>query len=150
MNKISLGLILISCLLPLSLNEARGKPSAAALTAVQQDSTVVSVFKRIEKGILEVDVKIFFDFLSSETYLSLKNGISGYYSANQSYYILQDYLSLNIPAEFKFTGMSSDSAIPYASGILKYSHKGVRGDAQIFISLKTVNGSWQISQITIN
>ena len=65
MNKISLGLILISCLLPLSLNEARGKPSAAALTAVQQDSTVVSVFKRIEKGILEVDVKIFFDFLSS-------------------------------------------------------------------------------------
>ena len=117
---------------------------------VQQDSTVRSVFKRIERGIIEIDVKIFSDFLSTETYLSLKNGISGYYSANQSYYILQDYLTLNIPTEFKFTGMFTDSTTPYASGNLRYSHKGVRGDAQLFISLKVVNGSWQISQITIN
>jgi len=116
----------------------------------QQDSSILNIFHRIERGINELDVRIFSDLLSAETYLSLKNGISDYCSANQSYYILQDYLTLNTPTEFKFTGIFTEINIPYASGLLKYIHQGVRGSAQVFISLKDVNGKWQISQITIN
>jgi len=116
----------------------------------QQDSLILNIFHQIERGINESDVRIFSDLLSSETYLSLKNGISDSCSANQSYYILQDYLTLYTPTEFKFTGIFTDINIPYASGLLKFIHQGVRGSAQVFISLKNVNGKWQISQITIN
>ncbi len=108
------------------------------------------VFDKIEEGISAGDPSFFSSFLSSQTYLSLSYGSPGYYSSSQSFYILQDYFKEYRPNYFKFTFSSDKSESPYASGFMKYEARGMRGSAQVYVSLKYSGENWIISQITIN
>lgn len=47
-------------------------------------SEILIVFNDIEKGINSGNVSAISKYFSTETFLSLNNGIMGYYSANQS------------------------------------------------------------------
>ena len=108
------------------------------------------VFLRIEEGISGAAVNKFSKYFGNKNYLSLSNGVSGYYSTNQSYYVIKDFLSIYQPTSFKLTNIVTETATPFASGILKYNSKGVRGNSIVFISLHFIDGEWKISQITIN
>lgn len=96
------------------------------------------------------DVSKFSSFFSDRTYISLANGTAGYYSSNQAYYVLQDFLLYYKPSNFRITHQVTDSENPFASGEMKYFSNGMRGTAQVYVSLKNDNGNWRISQITIN
>ncbi len=116
-----------------------------------QDSTEIKrIFLKIEEGLMNGDIKLFSEYFSNNTYLSLNNGISGYFSSNQSYYILYDYLVLYKPVNFKFSSANTRNKTPFASGVLKYNYKGSRGSAQVFISVKYAENKWYISQLTMN
>ncbi len=116
-----------------------------------QDSTEIKrIFLKIEEGLMNGDIKLFSEYFSNNTYLSLNNGISGYFSSNQSYYILYDYLVLYKPVNFKFSSTVIKNKTPFASGVLKYNYKGSRGSAQVFISVKYAENKWYISQLTMN
>ncbi len=108
------------------------------------------VFKKIEKGISSNDVSAISRFLSSQTYLSLSNGISGYYSSNQAYYVLEDFFKLYRVTSFRLNNIHTDDDYPYATGVYNYELKGRRGSAQVYVSLKYAGGKWKITQITIN
>ncbi len=108
------------------------------------------VFLRIEEGISGATVNKFSKYFGNKNYLSLSNGVSGYYSTNQSYYVINDFLNIYQPTSFKLTNIVTETAAPFASGILKYNSRGVRGTSTVFISLHFIDGEWKISQITIN
>lgn len=113
-------------------------------------SEAKKIFLRIEEGISSSSIDKFSGYFSPKNYLSLSNGVTGYYSSSQSFYVLEDYLSIFQPISFKLTNISSETGTPFASGILRYNSKGLRGTALVFITLQQINGSWRISQITIN
>jgi hypothetical protein len=108
------------------------------------------IFIKIEEGLNSGSVDKFSNFFSSKNYLSLTSGVNGYYSANQSYYVLKDFLSIYQPISFKFTNLVSESGNPFAAGVLKYSNNGIRGTAKVFVTLHLIDNQLRVSQITIN
>lgn len=118
-----------------------------------QDSRSREVQKllyKIEEGISSGSVDKFSSYFGNRTYLSLSNGANGYFSANQSYYVIKDYLSIYQPVSFRFTNIVSDSNNPFSAGSLRYNNKGVRGNSTVFVTLQLIDNQWYISQITIN
>ncbi len=112
--------------------------------------TPKTIFTRIEEGFNTGDVEKFAKFFSSQTYASLKDGVSGYYSPNQFFFILQNYFGVYKPINFRFASMNDKSDNPYAAGYFKYESKGIRKSSQVYISLKVIGNSWKISHISIN
>ncbi|PKL84094.1 MAG: hypothetical protein CVV24_01610 [Ignavibacteriae bacterium HGW-Ignavibacteriae-3] len=125
----------------------------STLTVSAQESKgreAQKVFFRFEEGLNSSAVDKFSSYFGDKNYLSLANGTAGYYSANQSYYVMKDFLSVYQSSSFKLSNIVTETSTPFASGILKYNNKGIRGTATVFISLQLVDNQWRISQITIN
>jgi hypothetical protein len=114
----------------------------------EHQQEVLTVFNDIESGFTSGNVALFSKYFATETFLSLNTGIVGYYSSNQSYYVLQNFFNLNKPISFKYTN-SVAGTNPYATGIFNYESKSRRETAQVFISLDSSGKVWKISQITI-
>ena len=108
------------------------------------------LFIKIEEGLNSGAVDKFSKYFSGKNYISLSNGSNGYFSANQSYYVIKDFLSVHQPIAFKISNVVIETSSPFASGILKYNNKGIRGTATVFITLQYLDNQWRISQITIN
>ncbi len=108
------------------------------------------IFSDISSGISNQDVESIARYFSSQTYLSLSNGISGYYSSNQAYYVLEDFFKIYRVTAFRFENIQSDSNNPYATGEYQFEYRGKRDLAQVYIALKKSGKNWKITQITIN
>ncbi len=115
-----------------------------------QKNIVQNIFGEIESGVSSGNVSSISGFLSPQTYLSLSNGTSGYYSSNQAYYVLEDFFKIYQVISCRLKNVQLDETNPYATGIYTYDFKGKREKAQVYISLKKSAGTWKISQITIN
>jgi len=115
----------------------------------QYEETPGKIFNKIEEGFSLGDPEKFSKYLDAQTYASLSDGITGYYSSNQFYYILQNYFYIYKPISFRFINQNNEGENPYASGYYKFESKGIRGTAQVFISLKRFGTNWKISQVTI-
>lgn len=124
--------------------------AAAALAQESKPKDAAKLFVKIEDGIGSGSVDKFSNYFSQRNYLSFSNGAAGYYSPNQSYYVVKDFLSVNQPISFKITNMVTETATPFAAGTLKYISKGIRTTSTVFISLQLIDNQWRISQITIN
>ncbi len=111
---------------------------------------IQKVFTRIEEGIESNSIDKFASYFSSRNYLSLIGGTAGYYSSNQTYYVIKDFFSINQPLTFKITNIVSDPVSPFAAGSLRFINRGIRSTATVFISLQWIDHQWRISQITIN
>jgi hypothetical protein len=108
------------------------------------------VFNNIESAVSQGNVSVLSGYLGSQTYLSLSNGIRGYYSSNQAYYVLEDFFKIYNVTSFRFDNLNSAESTPYATGVYNYDYKGKRNSSQAYISLKRIGNSWKITQITIN
>ena len=108
------------------------------------------IFTDVGNGIANQDVESIARYFSSQTYLSLSNGISGYYSSNQAYYVLADFFKIYRVTAFRFDNIQFDSNNPYATGEYQFEYRGKRDMAQVYISLKKTGKNWKITQITIN
>lgn len=124
----------------------------AEFTFSQSDNNkqINKIFSEFENGIRTGAIKEFSNNLISETYISLENGESSYYSSNQSFYILKDFLQNYKPIFFKLINTNLSEEKPFAIGKLIYSKNGIRGESQVFIALKLEAENWKISQIIIN
>jgi hypothetical protein len=116
----------------------------------RQGNSAGSILTEIEGGIAKGNIGAIFKHLSPQTYFSLTNGIRGYFSSNQAYYILVDFFKVYPALSFKFHSIQTENGNPYATGIYLYEFKGKRESAQVFISLKNAGKSWKIIQITFN
>lgn len=108
------------------------------------------IFKEIENGILERDVSKIARYFSPKPYLSFSNGVTGYFSSSQAYYVLEDFINIYKVISFKFDHKKNDSSVAYATGIYYYESKGKRDSAQVYITISKIGDNWFITQISIN
>jgi hypothetical protein len=115
-----------------------------------RNEQVVNVVKKIQDAIVNKDISTLVDHLSSQTYFNLPNGISGYYSSNQAYFVLEDFLKTYRVTSFNFDEINTKNNTPFATGTYDYDFKGKRNSAHIYLQLRNTGKNWRITQITIN
>jgi hypothetical protein len=108
------------------------------------------IFDELESYIKDGNVTGISKYFGQQTYFSLSNGISGYYSSNQAFYVLEDFFKLYKVTSFKFEHVKTDNNNSYGTGKYSYDNKGKRNVAQVYLSLKKVGNHWNITQLTIN
>jgi len=108
------------------------------------------VFNDIEKGIVSNDVKKFSQYFSPQPYISLVNGVNGYYSSNQAYYIMEDFFNSFKIVSFKLEETKTEGTVSYGKGDYYYEKKGRREVAHLYITLSKSGNKWYITQISIN
>ncbi len=108
------------------------------------------IFQEIENGIVKSDVSKIARYFSPKPYLSFSNGVTGYYSSNQAYYVLEDFFNIYKVISFKFDHKKNDDSVSYATGIYYYESNGKRDSAQVYITLSKIGDNWFITQISIN
>jgi hypothetical protein len=116
----------------------------------EQNSIANSILNRIGNGLSSGNVTEISSYLNTQTYLSLANGISGYYSSNQAFYVLEDFFNIYKVTSFHFQNVQTNGNLPYATGVYRYYFRGKKDSANVYISLKEVGDTWKITQITIN
>lgn len=119
-------------------------------TESKQKSAALNIFAEIEEGISKGNIQAVSKHLSNQTYFSFSNGINGYYSNNQAFYVLEDFFKMNQVISFRFQNTQADENNSYATGIFTYENKGKRHQSQVYISLTQVGKTWKINQITVN
>jgi hypothetical protein len=82
--------------------------------------------------------------------LNLSNGVSGYYSSNQAYFVIQEFLKTHQVISLKINDIQADEENVYATGTYNFVESGKRESTQLYISLKRSSKKWKITQITIN
>lgn len=117
---------------------------------INNQEPVKKAFNRIEKGISSGNVSDLSGYFSSQIYLNLSNGISGYYSSNQAYYVLEDFFNTYHVTDFKFDNIQDGEANMYATGSYHFLFKGKRDVAQVYVSVRHTGKKWKITQININ
>ena len=108
------------------------------------------IFNDIESGIISNDVKKFSKYFSSQPYISLVNGVNGYYSSNQAYYILEDFFNSFKVVSFKMEETKTEGTVSYGKGDYYFEKKGRREVAHLYITLSKSGNKWYITQISIN
>lgn len=147
MNKIFY-IILFTFSLSFTFSQSSKFTNKSKLTV--ENNQQESIFKEIESGIKEGDVERISRYFGSQTYFSFSNGINGYYSSNQAFYVLEEFFNIYKVTSFKFDHIKNDKFNSYATGKYNYDNKGQRNTAQVYISLKKVGPNWIITQFTIN
>lgn len=109
-----------------------------------------SALDEIGQGISSGNISSIYSLFSSQIYLNLSNGVSGYYSSNQAYYVIQEFLKTHQVISLNINDIQEDEENVYATGAYSSLVKGKRESSQIYISLKRSNKKWKITQITIN
>lgn len=114
----------------------------------QNQRKEIQIFSDIERAFSSGNVSLISGYFPSQIYLSLSNGVNGFYSGNQAYYILQDFFQINQPINFKYT-QKSESENGFATGLFTFENKNKKETAQVFISVEFSGAKWKISLITI-
>jgi hypothetical protein len=109
-----------------------------------------SVLDEITAGISSGNIASISNLFSSQIYLNLSNGVSGYYSSNQAYYVIKEFLKTHQVISLKISDTQEDEENVYATGAYSFLEQGKKESSQIYISLKRSSKKWKITQITIN
>ena len=142
-------LSLIIILLSTQVLIAQNNELKQNLNSNSLSSSAYGLLDDIEKGISETETSEISTYLASQVYLSFVNGISGYYSSNQAYYVIEEFLKEYKVISFRFNKFKLNTTAPYAIGTYYYEHKGNRSEAKVYVTLKFTSKSWQITQISI-
>jgi hypothetical protein len=103
----------------------------------------------VEEGLSGNDVTRFSRYLASTTSLNLRDGESGAFSANQAYYVLQNYLRSRRIVGLTLSAATEGTA-PYGTGSAALHLRGGREEVQVFVALKRDGDRLTITQITIH
>lgn len=122
--------------------------------SIQSDVPLLVSFNNalssIEHGLKMGEVSELSHFVDNQIYLNLSNGITGYYSSNQAYYVLADFFKSHRIISIDFDNSLANVSNPIAIGNCQYFSNNKQESAQIYISLKFINKKWKLTQITIN
>jgi hypothetical protein len=109
----------------------------------------MEVFDAFQRGLVGGDVSAFSAYLAPQVYLNLRGAESGYFSANQAYYVLQDYLGARRVRAFQFTTYGDSDSSPYATGPGRIESRGNTDQVQVYVSLSKSGSRWVLGQINI-
>jgi len=111
--------------------------------------SVEAVFSHIQDGINASDVAPFSQYFVKQISVSVSGNETGLYSATQAKLILREFLSLRKFTGFKFSTMNLHGTMRYATGGGLYMLHGTLYRFQIYVSLSSSGGRWNISQFNI-
>ncbi len=107
------------------------------------------VFRFVEDGFAEGSIGRFSPYFASQVSLSLRGGETGSYSANQAYYVLENYLRTRRMVDFEIDAVTPFGPNPYATGNAGFAARSGKETAQVYIALTRAGARWVITQINI-
>jgi hypothetical protein len=107
------------------------------------------IFRDVEGGIAVGSVAQFSGHLGPQLYLQLPESEGAHYSANQAFSVLDLFLRRHKIVGVKFTTFGTSESGPYATGNVAYLVKGVRQNAQVYVSLARRGDRWVITHLSI-
>ncbi len=107
------------------------------------------LFGTVQRGLASGSAAAFSGNLAPQVYVNLRGGESGYYSANQAHYVLENYFKTRRLFNVKFSTIGESDANPYATGSATFVERGTRSLAQVYVSLTRSGERWIITQINI-
>ena len=123
---------------------------ALPVTADQAGNAEVrAVFDDVQRGITEANVSLFSGHFHSQVRVTLRGGESGLYSANQAFYLIENYLRVRKPLTFTFSTYGESANTPYATGSAGYTYRGTRQHVQVYVALVCAGEHWVITHINI-
>jgi hypothetical protein len=108
------------------------------------------IFKAVADGLNAGTVATIVPHLAPQVYISLRAGEQGYFSPNQSYYLLDFYLRSTRLCNLKFTTTAVSATTPFATGSATIMRRGKREQVQVYVSLAPAGGGWCIAQLNIH
>lgn len=120
------------------------------LNSTNAHKTEISVFNQISEGINDGNVAKLINYFTTQPYISLPNGVNGYYSSNQVYYILEKFFQEFKVLSFKFETKSFENNTVYGTGTYYYERKGKRDSTLLYITLNKIGNKWRLSQLSVN
>ncbi len=131
---------------------ARQDPRPGSGTGDPQDSVSAALYhvlKDVEEGIINGDANLFASSIAPQIYINLSNSDEGYFSSNQSSFVIQHFLSASRLATFHFSTIRSDDSSAYATGGGTVVRRGFAEIIQVYVSLKYQNGAWLLTQFNV-
>lgn len=110
---------------------------------------IPAIFDAVENGITKANIKLFSGYFAKQVSLNLSSRKNAYYSANQSFYILQNYFDSRKVVSFKFSTLNTTDTSPYATGGGIVRTRGANDAFQVFVSLTNDGSRWVISQLNV-
>jgi hypothetical protein len=118
-------------------------------SAAAQAEEVRKVFNMVEDGLAESSIGRFSPHFGSQVTVSLRGGENGMYSANQAYYVLENYIRNRRLVDFSFNSVSEFGPNPYATGSAGFASRSGKESAQVYVALARAGSRWVITQINI-
>lgn len=134
---------------PILRESQQGRQRVPAPARPLQQGRVNELFGTIQQGLANGSAASFSGNLAPQVYLNLRGGESGYYSANQVHYVLENYFKSRRLVNVKFSTIGESDASPYATGSATFVERGSRSLAQVYVSLSRSGERWIITQINI-
>lgn len=116
---------------------------------VPQRADVRKVFDRVEAGVFTGSVHSFSGFFSPQVRVSISGKDDGYFSANQTAAVLQNYFAALKVSSFSFSRFQEKGDNPYATGRLAFVSKGNQESVQVYVALAFHESKWLISQFNV-
>ncbi|MBI4429878.1 MAG: DUF4783 domain-containing protein [Ignavibacteriales bacterium] len=116
---------------------------------IVQEQGVKKIFESVEKGVSSGSVPSFSGYLGPQVHVNIAGQNDGYFSANQTRAVLQNYFLALKPVSFIFSRFQEKGENPYATGRLVYVLKGNRESVQVYVSLALHDSKWVISQFNV-
>ncbi len=107
-------------------------------------------FAQIEIAFTENKIETIVELIDNTTFISLSNGVVGYFSTDQTVNILKKFLEENKPVQFILSNKKTETRKPFATGSFVYINSGIRKQSKVFVSMYLSGENWIIAQITIN
>ncbi len=107
------------------------------------------LFGVIQRSFTTGNVSALSQHLAPQVQVNFRGGESGYYSASQAYYLLENYFRSRKVLGFEFSTIGESDSNPYATGGASFNYKGSREYAQVYVSLSRSGREWLITQINI-
>lgn len=107
------------------------------------------LFTSIQRNLASGNISSLAQHLAPQVQVNFRGGENGYYSANQAYYLLDNYFRSRKILGFEFSTIGESDSNPYATGGASFNYKGSREYAQVYVSLSRTGRQWLITQINI-
>jgi len=113
------------------------------------EETYRHLFDVIETSLNNGNISSLTPHMAPQVHINVRGGESGYYSASQAYYLLENYFRSRKVLGFEFSTIGESDSNPYATGGASLNFKGSREYVQIYVSLRRSGRQWLITQINI-
>jgi Domain of unknown function (DUF4783) len=107
------------------------------------------LFAIIQNSLSSGNISAIVQHLAPQVQVNFRGAENGYYSANQTYYLLENYFRSRKIMGFEFTTIGESESNPYATGGANLNFRGTREYAQVYVSLARSGEKWVITQINI-